>query len=99
MFYRWDATIEHARMIARSLVGSGWIGVLFPGEKVTGDEPLLTAFLAAQPESVVEVQVDVGGPERDARFFRIGDRGEGGRVFCPAVRVAGSNGRTRAGSR
>lgn len=99
MFYRWDATIEHARLIARSLVGSGWIGVLFPGEKVTGDEPLLEAFLAAQPESVVEVQIDVGGPERDARFFRIGDRGEGGRVFCPAVRVAGSNGRTRAGSR
>ena len=99
LFYRWDATIEHCRLIARSLLGPGWIGVLFPGERIAGDEAALEAFLAAQPPSVSEARVEVAGAGRDGRFHRIGGRGDGVQVFCPAVRIERTSATTRDATR
>jgi hypothetical protein len=98
--YRWDGTLENCRLTAASLLGSGWIGLLYPDERVTGDEDALAGFLAALPASVGEVRVDCGNAGGEPRFFRIGDRGVGtGQAFCPAVRIAGSNVRTFGGTR
>ena len=91
--YRWDGTVENARRTAGSLLGPGWIGVLFPDERVSGDEEAMASFLAGQPASVGEVDVDCGAGRRESRFLRIGPGDIGvARVSCPLVSIASRNG-------
>jgi glycosyltransferase involved in cell wall biosynthesis len=82
MFYRWDGTVENCRAIARSVLGRGWIVLLYPGKKINGCEDTARHFLAAQPAGITEVQVICGDGRHESRFFRLGPpRNDGRLVF------------------
>lgn len=67
-YYRWNGTLDNALVIARSIVGDTWAGVLHTGEKLAGDTRAMSSFLHAQPESVR--QVTITGDDKP-RFFRL----------------------------
>jgi hypothetical protein len=88
IFYRWDGTIANCHVIARSVLGRGWIGLLYPGEEICGDERALQHFLAAQPESVTQVQVFARAGQQESRFFRLGlPYGQGQKIFFAGVSI------------
>jgi len=70
LFYRWDGSRNNCEVIATSLLGTGWKGILYPGERIDGDEEQLTSFLASQPDSVTRVSVPCSGGREEQRFFR-----------------------------
>ena len=79
LFYRWDGSPKNCEVIATSLLGRGWKGILYPGEKIEGDEERLASFLASQPDSVTRVSIPCGVPNGapggvpngdEIRFFR-----------------------------
>ena len=67
-YYRWNGTVDNALVIARSIVGRTWAGMLYTGEKLSGDLQAVTSFLYAQPETVSHVTLN--GID-EARLFHL----------------------------
>jgi glycosyltransferase involved in cell wall biosynthesis len=74
-YYRWNGTLDNALVIARSIIGRTWIGVVNNGERLSGNIESLIAFLDAQPATVSSVST--GGK---TRFFHLRPEGETGEV-------------------
>jgi hypothetical protein len=76
VYYRWDGTIENAKVIARSIVGRSWIAVLNPGEKLSGSLDDAVAFLEAQPPAIAEVSIPVSSGGTEPRLYHVRAQGE-----------------------
>jgi glycosyltransferase involved in cell wall biosynthesis len=76
VYYRWDGTLENAKVIARSIVGRSWIAVLKPGEKLSGALPAAIDFLEAQAPDIAEVSVALQSGMRESRLFHLRPQGE-----------------------
>ena len=72
-YYRWNGTLDNALVIARSIVGRKWIGVLNNGERLFGSFQPLVAFLESQPASVATVSIN-----GEARFYHLRPESEAG---------------------
>ena len=72
-YYRWNGTLDNALVIARSIVGRAWVGVLENGERLSGDLSSVTAFLNAQAPTVTTVTID-----GESRFFHLRPEDEQG---------------------
>jgi hypothetical protein len=83
-YYRWNGTLDNALVIARSIVGRTWAGLLENGERVSGDLSSVTAFLHSQPPVVTSVTID-GQP----RFFHLRPEDEqGGSVSYSGLSIS-----------
>jgi glycosyltransferase involved in cell wall biosynthesis len=56
-YYRWNGTLDNALVIARSIVGRNWAGILENGERLDGDLNTLISFLHEQPDTVSSVTI------------------------------------------
>jgi glycosyltransferase involved in cell wall biosynthesis len=72
-YYRWNGTLDNALVIARSIVGRSWAGILENGERLKGDLTALVSFLDAQPAAVSAVSID-----GSRRFFHLRAENESG---------------------
>ena len=72
-YYRWNGTLDNALVIARSIVGRTWVGVLANGEKLSGDLSSVISFLDSQPPAVTSVTID-----GKSRFFHLRPEDEQG---------------------
>ena len=75
VYYRWDGTLDNAKVIARSIVGRSWIAVLTPGEKLTGSLTALADFLRAQSPAIAEVAIATRNGS-EPRLFHLRPHGE-----------------------
>jgi hypothetical protein len=83
-YYRWNGTLDNALVIARSIVGRTWAGLLENGERLSGDLSSMTAFLNSQPPDVTTVTVN-GKP----RFFHLRPEDEqGGSVSYSGLSIS-----------
>jgi glycosyltransferase involved in cell wall biosynthesis len=70
LFYSWDGSQKNCEAIATSLLGRGWKGIIYPGEKTQGNEEQLATFLTSLPDSVTRVSVTCRNGKEESRFFR-----------------------------
>jgi hypothetical protein len=85
-YYRWNGTTDNALVIARSIVGRSWAGVLNTGEKLSGDSKALTAFLYAQPANVTQVTLE---GDAEPRFFHLRpDTETGSTISYPGLAIS-----------
>ena len=76
VYYRWDGTVENAKIIARSIMGRSWIALIDTGERITGDLTSLIGFLDAQSRDVTDVAIAGPDGSDETRIFHVRPQGE-----------------------